>query len=312
MDNRTLHIVNGDSLGRKLQTLQYAGDYVTWREMLCEGPTTTNLLNKRFTDKRKQFLEETYSIPPDNYEHSFVSQLELLQNAKKYDEIILWFEYDLFCHLNMMACLRFLKKLKRKEKITLVCSGRVSGSNELLGLSELSDAQLKKHYEERVELTESDLDLAHLVWSYYSKGRVRRLKPKIAKKSNFKYLSSCLRAHKERFPDSVTGLNTLETTILKLIKKERIVSRNQLCGYALQHQGYYGFGDMQLFRIIDKMERFYDKQDGVFKLNNKGEQAINGTDNFFKTMEDDMRFGGNDKYGYVYDATKNKLIRRRR
>ncbi len=312
MDSAILHIVNGDNLGDRLQALQYDGDFLIWREMLCEGPTTSNLLNKRFVDKRKKFLQEVYNITPDNYEHSFISQLEQLKNAPACGEIILWFEYDLFCHLNMMACLRHLKKLKRKEKITLVCSGRVKKDRDLKGLSELSDKLLQQHYTDRITLTEDDLDLAHLVWSYYSKGRVRKLKPKIAKDSSFKYLSSCLRAHKERFPSNITGLNTLETTILKLIKQERIVSRNQLCGYALQHQGYYGFGDMQLFKIIDKMAPFYEVEEKVFTLNRKGNQALNGDDNFFNLMEDDTRLGGNDKYGYVYDAVKNKLIKRRR
>ncbi len=38
-----LHITNGDSTTNYLKKLKFTGDFITWREMLCEGKTTTNV-----------------------------------------------------------------------------------------------------------------------------------------------------------------------------------------------------------------------------------------------------------------------------
>ena len=162
-----------------------------------------------------------------------MSQLKKLDAIDTYDEVILWFEFDLFCHINMIAAISYLIQKKRKEPLYLVCSGRVPGEKELIGLSELNDKQLISHYKNKIKLSEDDLDMAHFIWQLYCGNDPNKLKPEIRKSSNFKYLSSCIRAHIERYPNVHTGLNSLETNILRLIEREHITSEHQLCGYAL-------------------------------------------------------------------------------
>ena len=43
-----LHITNGDSFTQRLKTLKLKGDIITWREMLCEGKTETNVGSESF------------------------------------------------------------------------------------------------------------------------------------------------------------------------------------------------------------------------------------------------------------------------
>ncbi len=45
-----LHITNGDNFTNRLQTLNLKGDIITWREMLCEGKTLTNVGSETFLE----------------------------------------------------------------------------------------------------------------------------------------------------------------------------------------------------------------------------------------------------------------------
>ena len=309
MSSKILHITNGDSLTQRLEEIDLEGEIVVWREMLCEGPTTSSVGDSNFIKVRKKFLAEKYDISPSDYEEKFVTQLKKLAAIDTYDEIILWFEFDLFCHINMLAAISYLLQNKKKEPLYLVCSGRVPGEKELIGLSELTDRQLIKHYDSKIRLSEDDLDMAHFIWQLYCGNNPSKLKPEIRKSSNFKYLSSCIRAHIERYPNIKTGLNVLETNILKLIDKEHITSEHQLCGYALNYQGYYGYSDSMILKIIDKLKPFFNLGNNGLELNMNGKFILDGSHNFYRALKTDESYGGTSKYDFLYNPESHQLLK---
>ncbi len=309
MNTNTLHITNGDMVLQRLDELNFNGDRIVWREMLCEGPTVEKVGSEEFFAARKQFLKDQYHIAEADYEEKFVSELKKLAAINDYEQIVLWFEFDLFCHINMLAAISYLIQHKKIMPIYVVCSGWVKGEAQLKGLSELNDEQFIAHYDNKLKLAPEDLAVAHHIWQLYCDEKPIELKAEITKSSNFKYLSSCLRAHVERFPNSLTGLNTLETNILKLIDLHDITSEHQLCGYTLKYQGYYGYGDMQIERMIKALKPFFRLKEGKLVLNTKGQAALDGSDNFYATLKDQSYYGGTQKYDFVYNATNHELIR---
>ena len=309
MTTKILHITNGDSLTERLESIHLNGEIVVWREMLCEGPTISQVGDARFVALRKKFLQEEYGVSDTFYEKEFLSQLNKLDAIDKYDEIILWFEFDLFCHINMLAAISYLIQKKKTESLYLVCSGRVPGEKELIGLSELNDKQLMSHYENKIKLSEDDLDMAQFIWQLYCGKDPNKLKPEIRKSSNFKYLSSCIRAHIERYPNVHTGLNSLETNILRLIEREHITSEHQLCGYALSYQGYYGYSDTMILKIIDKLRPFFQQGPNGLELNMNGQFALDGTHNFYREVKNDEVYGGTGKYDFLYSPENHQLLK---
>ncbi|WP_298535432.1 DUF1835 domain-containing protein [uncultured Algibacter sp.] len=307
MSKEPLHITNGGILTSYLNELEIAGEKLTWQEILCEGPTQHVIHTDEFIALRSDFLSTCYNVELDLNKVEFA--LGQLSNLERYSEIILWFEYDLFCHINLLAVINLLQQKKIDLPLYLVCSGRISGVSALKGLSELNAAQLFKHYKDKVRLNQDDIDLASTLWGIYCGKDHNLLKPFIVQSSSFKYLSNCLKAHLERFPDSKSGLNVLETNILSLIKENNIKSRNHLLGYALNYQGYYGFGDMQLNRIIDKLSYFFNEEEGKISLNRKGFEALLKQYNFSKEMNDGMTYGGVNVADFHFDKKQNKLIK---
>lgn len=309
MTNKMLHITNGDSLTDKMSRLNLPGEVVIWREMLCEGQTVQEVGSQEFITKRKEFLETCYDIPASDYDIKFVSELEKLAQAKDYEEIILWFEFDLFCHINMISAISFLFQQNIHKPIYLVCSKRLKGEEKLQGLSQLSDKELLNHFNHKILLNEDDLELAELVWKLYCGNNPLRLKPEIKKTSNFEYLSSCLRAHIERFPNVKSGLNSLEANLLKIITSHTISSQNQLLGYSLEYQGYYGYGDIQMLRIIDNLKSFIYLDNQKYSLTEEGKLALNKSQNFYQELKDDLYYGGARKYDFLYDHESHHLLK---
>ena len=156
MSSKKLHITNGDVLTNYLlNELNFTGDFITWGEMLCEGPTETDLVSKTALLKRQHFFNEFYNVEFDI--PKFKKEIEKFCHLNSYDEIILWFEYDLFCHINMSAVLHLISHQKTTTPISLVCSGRVKGIKNLCGLAELSSKNLMKHYKKRQNLSPDDI-----------------------------------------------------------------------------------------------------------------------------------------------------------
>lgn len=307
MDPKILHITNGDSLTQMLKELNVEGDYLTWQEMLCEGPTEIKIDTSSFFNKRKEFLNTNYDIEINEVE--YVSEIQKFNQLEDYSEIVLWFEYDLFCHINLVAVISLLQQKHVDIPLYLVCSGRVKGEKILKGLTELSNGQLLQHYKAKVKLTPEDIEIAVSVWKTYCGKDHNLLKNYIVQKSSFKYLTNCLKAHLERFPDLISGLDILEENILTIIKDREIKTRNHLLGYALNYQGFYGFGDIQISRIIDKLSIFFTEENEKIVLNRKGHEALLHQHNFSHEIGNNIPYGGVNRFDFQFSKKENKLIK---
>lgn len=308
-EKKYLHITNGDDLSKKVKSLGLSGDIITWREMLCEGPTSMDVGDKEFLRQRQKFLQKTYKISKAEYSEKFIEELEKLAAVNNYDEIVLWFEFDLFSHMNMLGVISFLLQKKKNFPMTLVCSKKLEGEDEMYPLGELSAKNLQKHYKNRIPLTDDDISTGQLIWELYCGDKPKRLISEIKRTTNFEYLSSSIRAHIERFPSTNTGLNTLEINVLKLIKGHDIKSIHHLLGYALKYQGYYGYVDIQMQRVIDKLRPFYTVTDNNVQLNSDGEKALESSKNYYQIMKDDEFYGGVRKYDFLYDPENHDLLK---
>ncbi|WP_407557533.1 DUF1835 domain-containing protein [Winogradskyella sp. 4-2091] len=307
MTKNALHITNGNALTDYLRELDFTEEILTWQEILCEGPTIPKIDSKEFFDLRREFLKTYYDIEVN--EKELQKELVKLDHIEQYDEINLWFEYDLFCHINLLGVINLLHQKEIKKPLYLICSGRIKGENSLKGLAELSSGQLKAHYANKVLLTQEDIDLAIALWRTYCGKDHNILKPYIVTKSSFKYMSNCLKAHLKRFPDQKSGLGTIEGNILKIINENDIKSLNHLLVYCLNYQGYYGYGDLQLERKIEKLALFYSVEDDGVKLTRKGHEALLKQHNFASEINNDMDYGGVNRLAYQFNVEENKLIK---
>ncbi|KAB5491731.1 MULTISPECIES: DUF1835 domain-containing protein [Flagellimonas] len=305
-----LHITNGDSFTSRLQSLQLKGDIITWREMLCEGKTLCAVGSESFWKTRFEFLNKNYKVTKSWFVEKTLKEYRSLCNHKQQDHIVLWFEYDLFCQINMLAVLSWLKEHRRHAEISLVCSGKEDESGKLYGLNELSDERLLQLYESRTLLSQDDIEYADYIWQLYCSDNPIRMENQLANNDfQFEYLNDALKTHLKRFPTIKNGLNELENHVLKTAVAKKPESRNALMGQLLSDQGYYGFGDTQYERIITSLKPLFNSFNPV-KLTKKGKEVLENKSNYYSQIRDNQLYlGGSLKYNFLYNTDTNRILK---
>lgn len=305
-----LHITNGDSFTERLKSLELDGDIITWREMLCEGRTETNVGSESFWKTRFDFLNKNYKVSKSLFIEKTLKEYRSLCNHKQQDQIVLWFEYDLFCQINMLAVISWLKQNRKYADISLVCSGKEDTTDKMYGLNDLSDEQLLNLFEKKTSLSQNDIEYADYVWQLYCSDNPIRLENlRDFDEFEFKYLSGAIHAHLQRFPTIKNGLNQIENQVLNLSVQEKPKSKKELLGTLLQNQGLYGFGDSQYERIIASLKPLYSSFNPV-KLTRKGKEILAQKANYYSTMRDNEAYlGGSLKYNYLYNTDSNRILK---
>ena len=124
----TLHILNGDVSADILTNSSIEGDIIVWREMLCEGELHKNIGSDEFWKSRYNFFQNEIGIEKLDYFDKTIRELVKLEDLSDYKSVFLWFEFDLFCQVNLMALCTFLLKSYRKDIVyRLICTGKEPG-----------------------------------------------------------------------------------------------------------------------------------------------------------------------------------------
>ncbi|MFS4447484.1 DUF1835 domain-containing protein [Maribacter sp. 2307UL18-2] len=305
-----LHITNGDAFTERLGSLQLKGDVITWREMLCEGKTLTNVGSENFWKTRFEFLNKNYKVSKSWFIEKTLKEYRSLCNHKQQDHIVLWFEYDLFCQINMLAVLSWLKANRKYAEISLVCSGKEDESERLYALNDLNDSQLLKLYENRTILSQDDIEYADYVWQLYCSDNPMRLENlRDFENYQFKYLSEGIKSHLHRFPSIKNGLNEMENNILKLALEERPTSKKSFLGTILKNQGTLGFGDSQYDRALNRLRPLFSSFNPV-RLSKTGKQVLDNQTSYYSAIQDtNVYLGGALKYNFLYNTNTDRILK---
>lgn len=305
-----LHITNGDVFTEKLKSLKLKGDIITWREMLCEGKTLTSVGSESFWKTRFEFLNKNYKVSKSWFIEKTLKEYRSLCNHKQQDEIVLWFDYDLFCQINMIAVLSWLKTHRRFAQISLVCSSDEEGADNLKELSRLNNEQLLKQYENKIELTQDDVEYADYVWQLYCSDNPIRLE-NLSDYSEFQfdYLSGAIKSHLHRFPTIKNGLNEMENAILALARDKKSVDRKTLLADILQNQASLGFGDTQYERALRRLKPLFSSFKPV-RLSKKGKEILDNKTSYYSCIQDnDVYLGGALKYNFLFNTDSDRILK---
>ena len=109
------NILNGDSLAYSFQDAKIEGNNVVVRECLIDGDLSGDNLYD-FWQSRANYI----GITETEYNNSVVQEFEKIMNAPYDSEFNLWFEYDLFCQVNMWFIISIINSLPAKKKVYAV------------------------------------------------------------------------------------------------------------------------------------------------------------------------------------------------
>jgi hypothetical protein len=107
----TLHVTNGDGALYLLKKAGILGTHLAWRDALNEGPVPAGLSLEATSALRAQYLAERGYGSPIKLIHDFERRDALVRRANDFDEVVLWFEHDLYDQLQLLQILTALEEL---------------------------------------------------------------------------------------------------------------------------------------------------------------------------------------------------------
>jgi hypothetical protein len=107
----TLHITNGDGALYLLKRAGILGTHVAWRDALNEGPVPPGLSLEETSALRARYLAERGYDSPIKLIHDFARRDAQVRRAEEFDEVVLWFEHDLYDQLQLLQALTALDEL---------------------------------------------------------------------------------------------------------------------------------------------------------------------------------------------------------
>ncbi|HEV2829128.1 MAG TPA: hypothetical protein VGW76_16140 [Pyrinomonadaceae bacterium] len=261
-----LHIHNGDCSANIARRSSLPGEHFAWRESLITGPTPAGLSADDWRKLRAQHLSETYGVDLQECERGLLSQEEKLKTISDHEEVVLWFEHDLFCQVHLLYLLDwFAVQTPGTTKLSLTCINQFPGKQNFHGLGELTSDEFASLFPTRAEVTAQQLQLAQVAWQAYGSPAPTDLEKVLqTDTSALPFLDAALSAHLQRFPNSNNGLGCIENRSLQLIA----VGANGFSDLFLKFreaEPVYGLGDAQfwlaLWQMINAREPLLEIED---------------------------------------------------
>ncbi len=295
-----LHIHNGDSTAATARKTAIPGEHLAWREALVCGPTPGGLSEDKFRRVRGKHLSDSYGLNLEHCERELRAQSETLARFSDHEEIVLWFEHDLFCQVH------------------------------LRGLGQLNEEQLASLFPQRQEASKAQLHLGSRAWQAYSSADPAELIPLMnSDLSEIPFLKRALIKHIQRFPSTKNGLGIIENVGLELIA-EGYRSFKSLFPAFNRCESEYGLGDAQLYlelkRLADASAPLLTSSNAAqeptmdsakmllssFEITELGKAALDGDEDFVTRNGIDYWLGGvhleGNEVGWRWDEDAKELL----
>ena len=254
-----LHIHNGDSTAGTLREFGFPGEHKAFQEVLMEGPAPGDLSPNEWLEVRARFLAEAYELKVEKSEKDLREQEAWLRRFSEHDEMILWFEHDLFCQINLIYLLDwFSKQSMGNSRLSLICVGEFPGVEDFRGLGQLTGEQLASLFDRRHEVTDAELSLAARAWAAYCSADPEEISRLIDQDTSaMPFLGHALRSHLVRFPSVKNGLGRVENTALELISNGAIGFKSLFPRFG-KAESVYGMGDSQFCSALKRLGQAKD------------------------------------------------------
>lgn len=249
-----LHIHNGDSTADTAKLSTLPGEHFAFREALIEGPAPAARDGAEWRRVRAEHLSAAYGVDLKECERALAEQENKLATFAKCEEVVLWFEHDLFCQLNLIYLLEwFGRQSLGKTKLSLICIGEFPGKENFHGMGELDAAELASLFPGRRPVTQQQLELAKSAWQAYCSTDPTEIQNLLKTDTcALPFLGAALAAHLRRFPSTSNGLGSIEAKSLELIDSgmKNFVDLFPKFGEA---ESIYGLGDAQLWLALRRI-----------------------------------------------------------
>jgi hypothetical protein len=245
---RILHVANGTATTRLIEAARIPGRLSIWADVLYEGPVPGGLTDAELLEVRRSFLGAgAEDVEPGIIHPSLdpVNDLRewraVIERSDAYDELILWFEHDLFDQLNLIQLLTWIHgRLPGEKTVSLVMIGSFPGRAHFKGLGELSPAELASLLDQRQRVSERQYETAAHAWDAFRSPTPEALDLlRQRDTSALPYLAAAITRFLQEYPWTSDGLSRTERRLLSLARDGGISLSSAFPRMHIDEDAYY-------------------------------------------------------------------------
>lgn len=251
----TLHITNGDSVIRGLRMAGVPGDFWNWAEVLHEGPAPLVSNHEEWLEIRARFHAECDFGSFADCLSRLRRRDAVLDRCTSYDEVILWFEHDLFDQLILIQLLDALAGRDLGEtKLGMICINQFPGAKRFLGLGVLSPQELASLAGTQKPVTPAELALGQEAWYAFRSENPHGIEVLAnARHLALPFLAAAFRRHLEQFPSVVNGLGRTERQALALLESSGPMKGAEVFARMYEVEESPFLGDKVFWQYLDRL-----------------------------------------------------------
>jgi hypothetical protein len=203
-----LHVTNGDCAAGVLRAAGMRGGILPWRDVLHEGPVPGGLLLPALSRVRADFIASGGWGTEDQVRRDFAERDGQLAASAAEDEVVLWFEHDLYDQLQLIQLLDWFADHPH-SRLTLVNPPEYLGNVTVVRARELFDA--------RARVTAGQLALGRRAWDAFRGTDPRQVETVMYADDvgALPHLADALLRLLQELPGIDTGLSRSEMQILQ-------------------------------------------------------------------------------------------------
>ncbi len=324
---RSLHVTNGDIAAELIRHSGVSGEVTVTADVLHEGPTPAGLPPERWRKVRARYLAESGYDDYDSCLATLTRWDHTLGDYRSYEEVILWFEHDLFDQLLLIRVLDgFAGRNLGGTELSLICIGEFPGVEPFHGLGQLSPQQMASLLYRRQRVNEGQKLLARDAWRAFCAPDPTGLEELLRRDlSPLPFLAGALRRHLEEFPSMFNGLSRSERQALRGLAEGASTFEELFRATQRMEQRVF-MGDTSFLRILRELAtlprpllRLEPSPNGSLaaqrvSLTTTGRAVLEGHDDWVYIRGIDRWLGGVHLQGSVaawrWDSEAGRLVKR--
>jgi hypothetical protein len=258
---RFLHVANGDSTTNTIREAGLPGALSVWADVLHDGPVPGGMPDGELLPIRAKFLADGAPADggPDDAAADLTRWRAAILDTSAYDELVLWYEHDLFDQLNLIQLLAWIGEqapvatLVASGRVSLICIGSFPGRDHFKGLGELTPAELAPLLDTRQPVTAAQYALATRAWDAFRASDPRAIEALLrGDMSALPFLAAALRRHLEEFPWTTDGLSRTERRLMQLAEPGPIAFADAFPRMHDDETAFY-IADLSLLEMIARL-----------------------------------------------------------
>jgi hypothetical protein len=247
-----LHIRCGTDIVADLRAGGAPGEILVWHDPLCLGPTP-GVDPPAWYDLRSAFIARAFDMDAAQVHGDLAAADARLASAHEHDEVVLWFEHDLYDQSILIRLLAWFAD-HPAARLSLVTIHSHPEVPRFIGLGNLDARQLMELFARRTEVAPDTLELASEAWDAWRAPDPSGLERLAAREMpGLPYLAAAIRRHLEDLPWIGDGLARTERMILRAAEGGR--TGEQIFRTLMDAEEAPWMGDTMCYHLIRELAR---------------------------------------------------------